>query len=59
VNGQELPAGKATVMKGELVTDLGAYQLRTFAIKLERRAQSWRRQSQRPLRCLTTFREQR
>jgi alpha-mannosidase len=34
VNGQELPAGKATVMKGELVTDLGAYQLRTFAIKL-------------------------
>jgi alpha-mannosidase len=34
VNGQELPVGKATVMKGELVTDLGAYQLRTFAIKL-------------------------
>ena len=34
VNGQELPIGKATVMKGELVTDLGAYQLRTFAIKL-------------------------
>jgi alpha-mannosidase len=33
-NGQELPAGKATVMKGELVTDLGAYQLRTFALKL-------------------------
>lgn len=34
VNGQELPLGKATVMKGELVTDLGAYQLRAFAIKL-------------------------
>ena len=34
VNGQELPVGKATVMKGELVTDLGAYQLRTFAVKL-------------------------
>jgi len=34
VNGQELPIGKATVMKGELVTDLGAYQLRTFALKL-------------------------
>jgi alpha-mannosidase len=34
VNGQELPAGKATVSKGELVTDLGAYQLRTFAVKL-------------------------
>lgn len=34
VNGQELPVGKAAVMKGELVTDLGAYQLRTFAIKL-------------------------
>jgi alpha-mannosidase len=34
VNGQELPVGKATVTKGELVTDLGAYQLRSFAIKL-------------------------
>jgi alpha-mannosidase len=34
VNGQELSVGKATVMKGELVTDLGAYQLRAFAIKL-------------------------
>jgi alpha-mannosidase len=34
VNGQELPVGKATVSKGELVTDLGAYQLRTFALKL-------------------------
>jgi len=34
VNGQELPLGKASVVKGELVTDLGAYQLRTFAIKL-------------------------
>ncbi len=34
VNGQELPLGKATVNKGELVTDLGASQLRTFAIKL-------------------------
>ncbi|HSP62893.1 MAG TPA: glycoside hydrolase family 38 C-terminal domain-containing protein, partial [Pyrinomonadaceae bacterium] len=34
VNGQELPVGKATLMKGELVTDLGTYQLRTFALKL-------------------------
>ena len=34
VNGQELPIGKATVVKGELVTDLGVYQLRTFAVKL-------------------------
>jgi alpha-mannosidase len=34
VNGQELPLGKATAINGELATDLGAYQLRTFAIKL-------------------------
>jgi alpha-mannosidase len=34
VNGQEQPVGKATVMKGELLTDLGAFQLRTFAVKL-------------------------
>jgi len=37
VNGQELPIGRATVMKGELVTDLGAYQLRSFALKLTNR----------------------
>jgi len=34
VNGQEQPVGKATVTKGELVTDLGPYQLRSFAVKL-------------------------
>jgi alpha-mannosidase len=33
VNGQELPVGKATVINGEIATDLGPYQLRTFAIK--------------------------
>src|SRR5207253_9426843 len=33
----ELPVGKTTVTKGELLTDLDAYQLRTFAIKLETR----------------------
>src|SRR5438132_1339961 len=34
VNGQEMPLGAATVAKGELVTSLGPYQLRTFAVKL-------------------------
>jgi len=34
VNGQELPLGGAKVTGGELITELGAYQLRTFAIKL-------------------------
>lgn len=34
VNGQEQPIGKATVTKGELVTDFGAYQPRTFAVQL-------------------------
>src|SRR5205823_2315185 len=34
VNGQELPVGSATVTRGELVTDFGPYQPRTFAVKL-------------------------
>src|SRR5437764_3617433 len=36
INAQELPmeSGKATVTKGSLITSLGAYQPRTFAIKL-------------------------
>jgi alpha-mannosidase len=34
VTGQEQPLGAATVSKGELVTDFGPYQLRTFALKL-------------------------
>ncbi|HWT03019.1 MAG TPA: glycoside hydrolase family 38 C-terminal domain-containing protein [Pyrinomonadaceae bacterium] len=34
VNGQEQPVGRATVSNGELVTDFGPYQLRTFALKL-------------------------
>jgi alpha-mannosidase len=33
VNGQELLIGKANLINGELLTDLGPYQLRTFAIK--------------------------
>jgi alpha-mannosidase len=33
-NGQEQPAGTATVMDGVLVTSFSAYQPRTFAIKL-------------------------
>lgn len=34
VNGQELPVGDATVTKGELVTNFGPYEPRTFAVKL-------------------------
>jgi alpha-mannosidase len=34
VNGQEMPLGDATVVKGELVTNFGPYEPRTFAIKL-------------------------
>jgi alpha-mannosidase len=34
VTGQEQPLGAATVSKGELVTDFGPYQLRTFALRL-------------------------
>jgi alpha-mannosidase len=34
VNAQEQPVGPATVIKGELVTSFGAYQPRTFALKL-------------------------
>lgn len=34
VNGQEQPKGPATVVDGALVTSFGAYQPRTFAIKL-------------------------
>ncbi|HEX8139210.1 MAG TPA: glycoside hydrolase family 38 C-terminal domain-containing protein [Pyrinomonadaceae bacterium] len=34
VNGQEQQTGAATVEKGELVTSLGPYQLRSFALKV-------------------------
>jgi alpha-mannosidase len=34
VNGQEMPLGKATMNKGELVADFGPYQVRSFALKL-------------------------
>ena len=34
VNGQEQPLGSATVTEGELVTNFGPYQPRTFALKL-------------------------
>ncbi|MFC1543694.1 alpha-mannosidase [Gemmatimonadota bacterium] len=34
VNGQERPIGRATVRNGELVTDMGPYQLRAFALRL-------------------------
>jgi len=34
VNGQEQPVGKATVVRGELVTDFGPYGIRAFAVKL-------------------------
>ncbi|HET7287339.1 MAG TPA: glycoside hydrolase family 38 C-terminal domain-containing protein, partial [Pyrinomonadaceae bacterium] len=34
VNAQELPVGSAKIVKGELVTSLGRFQPRTFAVKL-------------------------
>jgi alpha-mannosidase len=34
VDGQERPLGEAKVSGGKLVTDLGGYQLRTFALRL-------------------------
>jgi alpha-mannosidase len=34
VNAQEQPVGNATVVKGQLVTSLGRFQPRTFAVKL-------------------------
>ena len=34
VNGQELPVGAASIVKGQLVTSLGRFQPRTFAVKL-------------------------
>jgi alpha-mannosidase len=34
VNSQELPVGSAKIVKGELVTSLGRFQPRTFAVKL-------------------------
>ena len=34
VNGQEQPVGPANISNGELITSFGAYQPRTFALKL-------------------------
>jgi alpha-mannosidase len=34
VNSQEQPLGKASIVKGELVTSFGRFQPRTFAVKL-------------------------
>ena len=34
VNGQELPLGRASIVKGELTTSLARFQPRTFAVKL-------------------------
>ncbi len=34
VNAQELPVGDAKIVKGQLVTSLGRFQPRTFAVKL-------------------------
>ncbi|HEX7771567.1 MAG TPA: glycoside hydrolase family 38 C-terminal domain-containing protein [Pyrinomonadaceae bacterium] len=34
VNGQEWQVGKASIVKGQLVTSLGRFQPRTFAVKL-------------------------
>jgi len=38
VNSQELPIGKASIVSGELVTSLGRFQPRTFALKLAPRS---------------------
>jgi alpha-mannosidase len=38
VNGQEWQVGKASIVKGQLVTSLGRFQPRTFAVKLARPA---------------------
>lgn len=38
VNGQEQPVGAATVASGALLTSFGAYQPRTFAVKLTPRS---------------------
>lgn len=38
VNSQEQPVGKASINKGELVTSLGRFQPRTFAVKLAPRS---------------------
>jgi len=40
VNGQEMPLGSARVTDGSLETDLGPYQLRTFALRLAHPASS-------------------
>lgn len=34
INGQELPMGAASVSKGELVVNLGPYEIKTYAVKL-------------------------
>jgi alpha-mannosidase len=34
INGQEQPTGSATIEGGELVTNFGAYEPRTFAVKI-------------------------
>ena len=34
INGAEMPVGPATIRDGKLVTDLGPYQPRTFAVRL-------------------------
>jgi alpha-mannosidase len=40
VNAQELPVGKAAIHRGEIVTSLGPFQPRTFAVKLDKSAVS-------------------
>jgi len=54
VNGQELPAGQSTVMKGELVT-ISRLSTAHVAIKLGAPRAKLAPSSQRPLRCLTIF----
>ncbi len=46
VNGQEMPLGNATITRGALVTSLKPFQLRTFAVTLDRTAPQPRPKSQ-------------
>lgn len=50
VNGQELPVGRASVVKGQLVTSLRPFQPRTFAVKLAKPSEGFSLPQSQPLR---------
>ncbi|HEV8204106.1 MAG TPA: glycoside hydrolase family 38 C-terminal domain-containing protein [Pyrinomonadaceae bacterium] len=41
INAQELPVGRAAIHRGEIVTSLGPFQPRTFAVKLDKYDESF------------------